>query len=47
MVVAMGQRSHREQDIRAVEIWLSICCYDEDRDRYQNSRERKNARLSF
>jgi hypothetical protein len=26
MVMAMGQRSHREHDIRAVEIWLSICC---------------------
>src|ERR1700687_1499383 len=31
MVVAMGQRSHREHDIRAVEIWLSIGCYDENR----------------
>jgi len=26
MVMAMGQRSHREHDIRVVEIWLSICC---------------------
>jgi hypothetical protein len=31
MVMAMGQRSHREHDIRAVEIWLSIGCYDENR----------------
>ena len=26
MVMAMGQRSHREHDIRAVALSLSICC---------------------
>src|ERR1700694_2662842 len=31
MVVAMGQRSHREHDNRVVEMWLSIRCYDENR----------------
>src|SRR6266853_4851373 len=31
MVTATGQRSHREHDIRAVEIWLSNGCYDENR----------------
>jgi hypothetical protein len=47
MVMAMGQRSHREHDIRIVEIWLSIGWSDENRTRFQNSREGKKARLSF
>jgi len=47
MVMAMGQRSHREHDIRAVEIWLSTGWSDENRARFQNSCEGKKARLSF
>jgi hypothetical protein len=47
MVVAMGQRSHREFDIRVVEIWLSIGCYDENGARFQNRREGKKDQLSF
>jgi hypothetical protein len=31
MVMAMGQRSHREHDIRAGALWLSIAWYDENR----------------
>jgi len=37
MVMAMGQGSHREYDVRAGEIWLSIACYDENRPDFKIS----------
>src|SRR5260370_42240782 len=56
MVMAMGQRSHREHDIRAVEMWLSIYCWVRVLERpsksprrlnFTNRREGKKAWLSF